>query len=492
MNSSPLARLTSIEKRFDGVHALAKVDFDLCAGEIHALLGENGAGKSTLIKVLTGAYQPDSGQIEIEGKVLFFRNPAEAQSAGISTIHQEIHLVPTLDAVSNLHLGREPHRRWGLIDHVRMRREAAEMLDRYGIAVDLDRPVGELGVAVQQMIAIARALSRGGRILVMDEPTSALTHREVEHLMQITERVRSTGVGVVYISHRLDEVFRIADRVTVLRDGRKVLTEHTASLDRTRLVAAMLGRLNAETAGVRPRAVGTAAPVLSSDSLARAPRVTGASIALGRGEIVGLAGLQGSGRTELMRLLFGADRPSGGKMTLQGAPGPRSPLEALSRGLAYLPEDRKADGIVPDLSVRENLSLILLPRLSRWGFVRRSEERRAVQEFMTRLGVRAASPETRIRDLSGGNQQKVLLLDEPTRGIDVGAKPEFYQLMDELAQQGLAVLFVSSELEEILGMSDRVLVMHEGRVTGQLQRDQLSEQAIMKLATGFFAEQAVP
>ena len=480
MDIAPLARLSGIEKRFDGVLALANVNFDLRAGEVHALLGENGAGKSTLIKVLTGVYQPDAGVIEVGGRVTTFRNPADAQTAGIVTIHQEIHLVPTLDAVANLHLGREPRLPWGLVDHRRMRREAAGMLARYGANVDLDRPVGELGVAVQQQIAIVRALSLGGRVLVMDEPTSALTHREVDHLLSITERLRADGIGIVYITHRLDEVFRLADRVTVLRDGRLVLTEPAAEMNRLRLVSAMLGRPVAAAAPRNQPIAGGAVTVLAARAIAREPRVTGASLEMTQGTILGLAGLQGSGRTELMRLLFGADRPTSGEVLLNGAPGPRSPVQALARGLAYLPEDRKADGIVPDLSVRENLSLILLPRLTRWGFISRSRERSEVARFMTQLGVKAASPETRIRDLSGGNQQKVLiarllctapdalLLDDPMRGIDVGAKADIARLITDLAEQGMAVLLTSSELGEIAALCDRVTILRDGRTLGTL------------------------
>jgi monosaccharide-transporting ATPase len=480
MDIAPLARLSGIEKRFDGVLALADVNFDLRAGEVHALLGENGAGKSTLIKVLTGVYQPDAGVIEVGGRATAFRNPAEAQTAGIVTIHQEIHLVHTLDAVANLHLGREPRLPWGLVDHRRMRREAAAMLARYGANVDLDRPVGELGVAVQQQIAIVRALSLGGRVLVMDEPTSALTHREVDHLLSITERLRADGIGIVYITHRLDEVFRLADRVTVLRDGRLVLTEPAAEMNRPRLVSAMLGRPVAAAAPRnQPTACG-AVTILAARAIAREPRVTGASLEMVQGTILGLAGLQGSGRTELMRLLFGADRPTSGEVLLNGAPGPRSPVQSLARGLAYLPEDRKADGIVPDLSVRENLSLILLPRLTRWGFISRSRERAEVARFMAQLGVKAASPETRIRDLSGGNQQKVLiarllctepdalLLDDPMRGIDVGAKADIARLIAGLAEQGMAVLLTSSELGEIAALSDRVTILRDGRTLGTL------------------------
>jgi ribose transport system ATP-binding protein len=487
MDGPSLARLSAIEKRFDGVRALAGVDFDLRAGEVHALLGENGAGKSTLIKVLTGAYAPDAGRIEIGGRETAFRNPSDAQAAGIATIHQEIHLVPTMDAVANLHLGREPRRRWGLLDHPRMRREAAAMLERYGVSVDLDRPVGELGVAVQQLIAIARALSLGGRIIVMDEPTSALTHREVDHLLAIADRVRAGGVGIVYITHRLDEVFRLADRVTVLRDGRRVLTEPASALDRPRLVAAMLGRSGGVAEARRaPRAPATGRPVLTAEALAREPRVGGATLALEPGAIRGLAGLQGSGRTEVMRLMFGADRPTGGRVRLKGAPGPASPSEALARGLAYLPEDRKADGIVPDLSVRENLSLILLPQLARFGVVSRALERAAVERFMARLGVRAASTEMRIRDLSGGNQQKVLiarllctapevlLLDDPMRGIDVGAKADIARLIADLADRGIAVLFTSSEIEEIAALSDRVTVLRDGRTVAELAGEAVS------------------
>jgi ribose transport system ATP-binding protein len=367
-----------------------------------------------------------------------------------------------------------------------MRHEAQRMLDRYGIAVDLDRPVGELGVAVQQMIAITRALSLGGRILVMDEPTSALTHREVGHLLEIADRVRSQGVGIVYITHRLDEVFRLADRVTVLRDGTHVLTEATAALDRGKLVSAMLGRHDELAASRRAPEKTPGEPVVTAAGLAREPRVVGADLSLGRGEILGLAGLQGSGRTELMRLIFGADRRTAGEVTLNNAIGPHSPVEALARGLAYLPEDRKSDGIIPDLTVRENLSLILLPKLTRWGFIRRSAEHSTVEDFMARLGVRAASPETRIRDLSGGNQQKVLiarllctapqalLLDDPMRGIDIGAKADIARLIVDLAEQGMGVLLTSSELDEIAALSDRVVVIRDGRTLGDVAGQDLT------------------
>ncbi len=489
MTSPYAVRLTGISKRFDGVVALDGVDFDLRPGEVHALVGENGAGKSTLVKILTGAHAPDHGEIEVAGARAAFRTPAEAQAAGIATIHQEIHLVPTMNAVANIHLGREPRGRFGLIDRPRMRREAGALIARYGVATEIDRPVGDLGLAAQQMIAIVRALSLGGRVLVMDEPTSALTHREVEHLLAITRRVQAEGVGVVYISHRLDEIFRLADRVTVLRDGRRILTEPVGALDRTRLVAAMLGRASGVAARER-RAAASAEPLLEARDLAREPRVVAASVSVARGAVVGLAGLQGSGRTEFMRLLFGADRSSGGTVTLGGRPGPASPAAALARGLGYLPEDRKADGIVPDLSVRENLSLVLLPRLARAGVVDRRAEREVVARFMTELGVKAASPETRIRDLSGGNQQKVmiarllcaepkaLLLDDPMRGIDVGAKADIAALILRLADAGLGVLLTSSELEEVIGLSDRIVVMRDGRTVGALEGAAASFDAV--------------
>ena len=504
--SAPRIAMREIVKRFDGVLALDHVDLEVRAGEVRAIVGENGAGKSTLIKILTGVLAPDAGAVFLEGRSVDFRAPHEAQRAGIVTIYQEVNLIPTLSAAENIFLDREPRRRFGLIDWRKMRFGAREILERYEIALDVDRPVRELGLAAQQMIAIVRALSLGGRVIVMDEPTSALTHREVDHLMRIIGQIRADGVTVLYISHRLDELFRIADSVTVLRDGKRIMTADIAGLTKVDIIEAMLGRevVRAENSG-RSIPLGSAGrPALEAAGVSRLPRITEASVTVAAGEIVGLAGLQGSGRTELMRLIFGADERETGRVTIGGEEAPAAPGAALARGIAYLAEDRKADGIIPDLSLRENLTLIVLPRLARLGVVRRGRERIIVDEFIRRLGIRAASPEIRVRDLSGGNQQKVLiarllcadpkflLLDDPMRGIDVGAKAEIERLIVTLADSELGVLVTSSELEEVLSLADRIVVMRDGRTVRELRRGQGTFDAVARAIAGDAVEEPAP
>jgi ribose transport system ATP-binding protein len=482
--SDPSVRLAAqgIVKRFHGVLALDGVDFDVRAGEAHGLVGENGAGKSTLIKVLTGVHRPDSGAVTFEGRPVDFRSPHEAQAAGIASIYQEINLIPTLSAAENIFIGSEPTTRLGMVDWRAMRNSTAALLDRYGIAVDLRRPVGELGLAAQQMVAIARALSQGGKLIIMDEPTSALTHREFDQLLAITTQVCATGVSVIYISHRLEELFRLTQRITVLRDGKRIITEETSKLTRNTLVEAMLGRADIrqldDARAARPAV--EAPKALIVDAVSRPPKVAAATLAVASGEIVGLAGLQGSGRTEIMRLIFGADARSSGSVAIDDDAVPASPAEALRRGVVYLPEDRKADGIIPGLSLRENMTLIVLPMLTRMGIVARGKEHALVEIFIERLGIRAASADIPVRDLSGGNQQKVLiarllctdpaflLLDDPMRGIDVGAKAEIERLIIALSGQGLGVLMTSSELEEVLGLGDRIVVVRDGETRGVL------------------------
>lgn len=475
-----------IVKRFHGTVALHNVDFDLNRGEVHGLVGENGAGKSTLIKILTGVQSADAGAISYEGREVNFRTPREAQRAGIASIYQEVNLVPTLGAAENIFAGSEPLNRWGMIDWRRMRDEAVAALERYAIAVDPFRPVGELGLATQQMVAIVRALMQGGQTLVMDEPTSSLTHREVDQLMATIAQITASGISVIYISHRLDELFRLANRITVLRDGRRILTEQTNALTRASLVEAMLGRADVrQLDGARAaRPVIGNAQSLTVTALSRPPRVAEVSLTVGAGEIVGLAGLQGSGRTESMRLIFGAESAAAGGISLNGNDvSSATPARSLRRGLAYLPEDRKADGIVPGLSLRENLTLILLPRLSRFGMLSRRREHALVNDFIARLGIRAAHADIPIRDLSGGNQQKVLIarllctnpkylmLDDPMRGIDIGAKAEIEHLIVELSGEGLGVLMCSSELAEVTGISDRIVVIRDGQSRGEIDRE---------------------
>ena len=493
--SAPLLVMRDIEKRFQGVHALAKASLEVQPAEIMALVGQNGAGKSTLIKVLTGAYSRDAGSIDFAGRPIAFASPQEAQRGGISTIYQEINLVPFRSVTENIFLGRE-HRRFGLLDWGRMNAEAVELLRRFDVAIDVRRPLMDYSTAIQQMVAIARAVSFKAQLVIMDEPTSSLDEREVAVLFDVMRRLRSEGVAVIFITHRLDELYQVCDRVTVMRDGRTVATRPMAEVDKLHLIAAMLGR-DVET--VRGHATGFSAAaghvgdeVLSAEGLRIGRRVRDSRLDVRAGQIVGLAGLLGSGRTETARAIFGADPPDAGSIRLMGkAITPREPADAIAMGVGYCSEDRKADGIVPEMSVRENLTLAILPRLVAMGVIDEGRQRQIVERFMKRLAIKASGPEQKIRELSGGNQQKVLLarwlcsdpklliLDEPTRGIDVGAKAEIQSLIRELADQGLGVLMISSELEEIVEGADRVFVLSDGRTVADLPHAQASAQAIM-------------
>ncbi len=496
----PVLEADQVSKRFPGVIALDAVSLELHAGEAHALVGENGAGKSTLIKLLTGVHRPDAGTVRCAGRPVSFASPRDAWQAGIGTIYQEINLVPQLSVARNLYLGREPRTRLGLVDVKRMNRDAAELLARYGVRVDVRRPVGSLGVAVQQMAAIVRAVSTDARVIVMDEATSSLEPREVDNLFGIIDLLRSHGVALLYVTHKLDEVFRICERVTVLRNGRLVHTGALAELSRLRLVATMLGRDVADVRAHGSTSFGEssrdadAVPVLRAEGLTRRHLLDDISFDIRAGEVLGLAGLLGSGRSETARAVFGAQPVDSGTVSVGGTElTARNPAASIRGGIALLPEDRKAEGIIPTLSVRENIVLAALPALRRGGFVSARAEDEVVRTFMTRLGIRAAGPEQKVSELSGGNQQKVLLarmlclhpavliLDEPTRGVDVGAKAEVQKLIDELAAEGLAVLLISAELNEVVEGSDRVLVLREGAVVGALAGEEVAESRVMDL-----------
>ncbi|MGW9133911.1 sugar ABC transporter ATP-binding protein [Streptomyces sp. NPDC055681] len=490
----------SVSKRFPGVVALDDVTFSLRAGETHALVGENGAGKSTLIKVLTGVYRPDEGELRMSGQQVRFARPFEAQQAGISTIYQEVNLVPLMSVARNIFLGREPKNRLGLIDFGRMHREAADLLDGFGVRVDPRRPLHTLGIGTQQMVALARAVSVNARVVVMDEPTSSLEPREVETLFRVIENLRGQGIAVLYVSHRMDELYRICDRVTVLRDGRHIHTGDLAGLDRMQLVSMMLGRDLAEVR--RNGTTGFAAeghdaartPVLTANGLSRDRQLHDISLSLYAGEVLGLGGLLGSGRSETAKALAGALSLDAGELTVGGRRLHRlTSAGAIRAGISLLPEDRKAEGIVPGLSVRENIVLAAMPRLSRAGVVSRAKQDRIVDIFMKRLRIKAASPEQKVGELSGGNQQKVLLarwlclepkvllLDEPTRGIDVGAKAEVQSLIDDLAGEGLAVLLISSDIEELIEGADRIVVLRGGSVAGELTGDDVGESQLLEV-----------
>ncbi|HEV7649220.1 MAG TPA: sugar ABC transporter ATP-binding protein [Actinophytocola sp.] len=493
---------TAIGKRFPGVVALSDVDIELLAGEVHALVGENGAGKSTLIKVLTGVYAPDGGTLTYRDRAVHFGRPQDAQAAGISTVYQEVNLVPLQSVASNLFLGREPRTRFGLVDFREMHRRARELLGSYGIDVEVTRPLRTLGMGVQQMVAVARAADTGAdtkaRVVILDEPTSSLEPREVGTLFGIVERLKADGVAVLYVSHRLDELYRICDRVTVLRDGRLVHNGPMAELPRLRLVAMMLGRdleevrRDGATRFDGERTAADAPPVLDAIGLTAKHRLDGVDVTVRPGEIVGLGGLLGAGRSETAMAIAGALPLDSGMVMVAGKRLRTGSVGAAMRaGVVLLPEDRKADGILPELSVRENIVLAALPRLSAAGVVSRRRQDAIVATFMRRLRIKAASPDQRVGELSGGNQQKVLLarllctrpkvllLDEPTRGIDVGAKAEVQALVDELAAEGLGVVLISSEFDEVVEGSDAIVVLREGRVVANLAGAEVTEPALL-------------
>jgi len=488
--------MTGITKRFAGVTALDGVDLELRPGEVHALVGENGAGKSTLVRIMTGAYHRSAGEMFLDGQPVSFETPSAAQRAGVTAVHQEVHLLPHRTVAENIFLGREP-RRWGLIDWRVLFARTTELLRELQIDLDPHAVVGELRTAQQQMVAIARGMSLGARVLVLDEPTSSLAEREVALLFTLIATVKAQGTAVVYISHRFDELYAICERVTVLRDGRLVATRPLAGLERLDLICLMLGKSRealaaGATAFGPPTHAASDVPLLRVTHLARGHRLRDVSLDVRAGEVVGLAGLLGSGRTETARAIFGADPADSGSMALRGAPlAPRAPDDAIAAGLAFVSEDRKGEGIIPELSVRENLTLAALPTLTRFGIVDRARQNRIVDEYMRRFGIRAASTDQSIRELSGGNQQKVLLarwlatrpelliIDEPTRGIDIGARGEIQALVHALAAEGLGVLMISSDLEELTEGSTRVVVLRDGFAVAELPHEALSQNAIV-------------
>ncbi|HKG11825.1 MAG TPA: sugar ABC transporter ATP-binding protein [Pyrinomonadaceae bacterium] len=504
MSSQPLLRMEGIRKVFSGVVALDGVDVTVERGEVHALVGENGAGKSTLIKIMTGAYRRDGGRMLLEGREVNFRSPEEAQGEGVVAVYQEVNLLMFRTVAENIFLGREP-RRIGLIDWKKMNADAGAILTRLGLDIDPAATLGTLNIALRQMVAIARGVSFGAKVVVLDEPTSSLTEHEVSILYDVIRRLKAEGVGVVYISHRFDELYTVCDRVTVLRDGKFVATRPLSGLEKIDLVCLMLGKQRDElrksgaTAfgehGAGAKAADTSketAPLLRAENLTRGRKLDRVSLEAARGEIVGMAGLLGSGRTETARAIFGADPVDDGRVELEGKRlDLDSPRDAIEAGLAFLTEDRKAEGIIPELSVRENLTLAALPEMTKFGIVSRAKQNEIVERFMKRLGIKASSAEQKIRELSGGNQQKVLLarwlcknpkfliLDEPTRGIDIGAKGEIQALINELAGSGLGVLMISSELEELVEGSSRVVVMRDGRCVAELRGPEISQENII-------------
>lgn len=493
MTIAPILELKHISKAYAGNHVLKDVSFACQRGQVHALVGENGAGKSTLMKIVAGAVQANSGTITFKGETFSHLNARQALDKGISIIYQELALIPYMSVAENIFLGREQHTALGFTRRSAMMAEADKLLQRLGVSIDPRAPAGELTVARQQMVEIAKSLSRNGDLIIMDEPSAILAGQELEQLFKVIETLTQAGVTVIYISHRLDEVFQIAREVTVLKDGELVGTAPIQELNRALLVEMMVGRSLDEVFPKSKHAIGD--PVMVAENLST-HLLRQASFTLHAGEIVGVAGMVGSGRTELARALFGVDPLQTGKMTLKGAPfAPRSPQQAIESGVTLVPEDRKRQGLFTGLAIRHNITLPILKRLARWGIVQRKAENEVIAKAKSDLSINMASADMEAQFLSGGNQQKVVLakwlqilpsviiLDEPTRGIDVGAKFEIYQLMRQLNEQGVAILMISSELVEILGMSDRILVMRDGRIVGELAGEQVSEQAVITLAT---------
>lgn len=485
--------MIGIEKSFPGVRAIKHGRLELLPDEVHALLGENGAGKSTLIKILAGAHQPDAGEIKVNGERVEIRSPLDAQRLGIAVVYQEFNLVPALTARENIFLGREKTR-GGFTSPATERREAEALFRRINIQIDPDTPCRDLTVAQQQCVEIAKALSQNARIIVLDEPSAVLTDREVEKLFAIIRDLQSHGIGVIYISHRLDEIFALADRATVMRDGEYIDTQPVAQLSRERIIELMVGRKLDQEFPKQRATIGAERLVVRN--LQRGDKVKNVSFHVSAGEVVALTGLVGAGRTETVRLIFGADAADSGSVELDGKLlHLRGPRDAIRAGIGLLTEDRKAQGLVLGLSVRENFGLPNLPSLTRRGFVQARREREAFAGYVETLRIKISGHDQLAKNLSGGNQQKVVLakwlerhceviiFDEPTRGIDVGAKYEIYLLMNQLAAQGKAILMISSELPEVLGMADRILVMHEGRISGEIADvAAATQQDILKLA----------
>jgi monosaccharide-transporting ATPase len=499
---APVLEARGVTKRFAGVIALDDVAFRINEGDSIALMGENGAGKSTLIKVLTGVYQPDEGELLLHDSVVTFARPMDAQRAGVSTIYQEVNLIPLMSVAQNIFLGREPRNRIGLIDYGRMFAEARGLLETYGIDVDVRRPLRSLALGIQQMVALARAVSINARVVIMDEPTSSLEAREVETLFSVIGLLRAQGIAIVYVSHRMDEIYRVCESVTVLRDGKVVHTGSLAELPRMQLVSLMLGR-SVDTAGRQgvtafsATKASTAPPVLIATGLSRRHQIDGIDLTIRPGEVVGLGGLLGSGRSETLKGIAGVMQLDRGEVTVNGKPVRTGSVPAAIRaGIVMLPEDRKAEGIVPNLSVRDNIVLAALPRLSNGGFSSKAKQDAVVDVFMKRLHIKASGPDQPVSELSGGNQQKVmiarwlamspkvLLLDEPTRGIDVGAKAEVQALIDELAAEGLAILLVSSEVEEVVEGSSRVVVLRDGSIGAELTGVHVDEEHLLAALAG--------
>tara|TARA_R110002049_G_scaffold87666_5_gene222180 strand:- start:2329 stop:3849 length:1521 start_codon:yes stop_codon:yes gene_type:complete len=491
----PVIALDGITKTFPGVTALSKVALQLYPGQVTALVGENGAGKSTVVKILTGIYQPTDGQILVDGAPVHFATAHDAAAAGVTAIHQETVLFDELSVAENIFLGHAPRGRFGLIDWAEMRRRAAAILDEIGARLDPAAKLRDLGIANKHMVAIARALSIDARVVIMDEPTAALSHKEIQELYELVEKLKSQNKAILFISHKFDEIFRIADRYTVFRDGQFIGDGQIDAITKDELVHMMVGRDVSQIFPDRSKSLGD--EVLAIADFSHPTEFADIGFTLRRGEILGFYGLVGAGRSEFMQALFGITRPASGRVQIAGKPATiRSPADAVANGIVYVPEDRGRQGAITALPIFQNVTLPSLHKTSRRGFLRLAEEFKLAREYTARLDLRAASLDTNVGNLSGGNQQKVviakwlatqprvIILDEPTKGIDIGSKAAVHEFMAELAAQGLAVIMVSSEIPEILGMSDRVIVMREGRMVAELANDTLTPETLVRHAAG--------
>ncbi len=493
---APVLSLAQVTKTFPGVRALSEVSLDLYPGKVTALVGENGAGKSTVVKVLTGIYQPDDGSIVVDGQPTGFPTPQSAERAGVTAIHQETVLFDELSVAENIFLGHAPKGRFGLIDAAAMTRKAQEILTGLGAKIDPHATLKDLGTANKHLVAIARALSVDARVVIMDEPTAALSHSEIEELYDLEEGLKAQGKAILFISHKFDEIFRIADNFTVFRDGQMISDGAIAEVTEPELIKMMVGRDVSQIFPKRDRALG--AEVLTVTGYEHPTEFADMSFTLRRGEILGFYGLVGAGRSEFMQALFGTTKPSAGQVRIDGeAATIGSPADAVSHGIVYVPEDRGKQGAIGHMPIFQNVTLPSLPQTSRNGFLRLAEEFKLARDYTERLDLRAASLDTHVGNLSGGNQQKVviakwlatapkvIILDEPTKGIDIGSKAAVHDFMAELAAQGLAVIMVSSEIPEIMGMSDRVIVMREGRIVTELAQEQISPETLVSHAAGY-------
>ncbi|GGB40405.1 sugar ABC transporter ATP-binding protein [Fictibacillus barbaricus] len=488
-------QMNDIYKAFGSNQVLTGVHFDLQEGEVHALMGENGAGKSTMMNILTGLHKRDSGTIVIDGQERYFENPKEAEQNGIAFIHQELNVWPDMTVLDNLFIGKELRSKFGLLKSKEMKALAKRQFERLAVSIPLEKEAGRCSVGEQQMIEIAKALMTDAKVIIMDEPTAALTEREIEKLFEVINALRKEGVSIVYISHRMEEIFAICDRITVMRDGKTVDTKTITETNFDEVVRKMVGRELTDRYPERNPNIGET--VLEVKNATIQGVFDSVNFSVKSGEIVGVAGLMGAGRTEIMRALFGLDKLDSGEIWVGGRKASiKNPYEAVKLGIGFITEDRKNEGLVLDFSIRENMALPNLTSFSKKGVIDYKTEKDFVDLLIKRLRIKTESGETNAKNLSGGNQQKVviakwvgigpkvLILDEPTRGVDVGAKREIYQLMNELTDRGVAIIMVSSELPEVLGMSDRILVVHEGRISGELQKSDATQEKIMTYATG--------